>query len=93
MEKIENLHPFESTDQVVHSKMKINVMLDITQQSLKSITRKSYHKKNDIFGDGTGFSTFKIHEHIAHIVTSKNNWHDGAVCSHILSLLMNKGYR
>lgn len=51
-------HPFESTDQVVHSKMNIKVVLSITQDTMKAIVRKSSHKKNDIFGDGTKMSTY-----------------------------------
>lgn len=50
-------------------------------------------RNDDYFGKKDMFTKDKIACHIADICSIKNDWHDGAISSHILATLLNKYYR
>lgn len=92
-QRVKDLHPFEDTEQSVHAKMNITTALNIANRVILRQERQPTHRKDDFFGDKTFITKQKLIKHISYLCSSLNQWHDGAVCSHILASIGSKWYR
>lgn len=46
-----------------------------------------------MFGDKTNWSVSQFKSRALKLIRIDNGWHIGAICSHLMSMLGNKGYR
>lgn len=76
-----------------HSKMNVRGAFNIASRVIIRQSRSCNHQKDDFFGTGEHITKQEIIDHAAILLSMGNQWHDGAVCSHLLALVGSKFYR